>query len=705
MVQLTEFFEGLFGSGTKKAVQKGVVTDLVETSLEPDSSEIEDRYSKDYLKDLETFSKEASSRKPIYHNLMENQKTRDLFFGDGVKWQDVVKKTEGLTEQDFKNYRGRRSEFDSEYKNFENEQANKAAEADKNKFRTYVYNGLINAGLEPTAAKFYSNVSDFVPLYGDASGFEDAIVSYRDGQKTAAALQALLATVGLAPVAGDIIKKTMSPLIKSLKGPELVPAGGPPLSTTDNLETINEEMVKPSEILAGERGAAQIDYMGGNQSKLVRQTSTEWEQWKANNLSDEDKLIIPTNNENLANRIAELSPEGREKALAKLEEMWQKNGVTIGLDGRPVFEINDSVAKFAREEISLVPKKLSEVLEHEELFKAYPKLKDLAIRFMSPAEIKVYTDQGQKAPLGIAAYKTTIDPLNKDLGNGPVLLIRDKKVLDDHGYNTLFHEIQHFVQVSEGKVKTSRVNFGEKINKKLQEKLEDLNSRIEMLLKGSPNYKITGKDKYYIDRLEQQKLNTLAEINYNSQRMNPANKEYYNYENTYKEIDARAVGDRIWDSTKKINSPWTSISAVREFSGDDIIRLKNTKNGKLDLKQYIEDSLELAKKLEYENPDLSLEELDKLKTDFFFTKKDPSSYRITVGEGFYDVATAEQDLSTNYFKEWVIDNTDHLNPEINELEYNEWLESWGKFRDINVPLENIEFPDVYNKGGLMSRSI
>ena len=713
MVQLTDFFESL-GKRTIKKTDSPSLDETEQNKLAFLKGELGVKDS-EKVGGMESL---AVTNELIDWSLMNDEKTQELFLGGHADWTKTMGEvnkdlhsSQKLSRNDFLTYYKDNPEFRDKWDVYHQEKSHSDAKADENSYRSTIYDKLINWGVTPSEAKFYSAAADFAPGWGDLSAFDDAGIAYQEGHKTVAALTAVLATIGLVPLAGDVIRKFGTPIVQSLKnldvGPELVPAGGPPLSAVDNLEEIDQAMTAPSEILAGERGAAELEHMGGNQSKLFRQTSTEWEQWKANNLSDEDKLIIPTNNENLANRIAELSPEGREKALAKLEEMWQKNGVTIGLDGRPIFEIDDKtpLTYFAREEVSLVPKKLGEVLKHEELYKVYPSLKDINIRLMSPDEIKKYKDKGKNV-FGVANFYTFINPLDKSYGKGPVLLIRDKKVLDDHGYNTLFHEIQHFVQGSEGKLSPETIYLGKRINTRLQEKLKNLNSQIETLTKGSPNYQITGKNKYYIDKLEQQKLDTLAEINFNSQRMNPANERYYEYENTYKEIDARAVSNRIWDSSKKINSPWKTISAVRKFSGDDIIRLKNTKNGELDLEQYIKDSLELAKKLEYENPNLSPKELDKLKTDFFFTKKAPSSYRITVGPGLDDVDTVEQDLSSNYFKEWVIDNTDHLNPEINDLEYNEWLDDWSNVRDINLPLEDIEFPAItYNKGGLMSRSI
>ncbi len=644
MVQLTEFFEGLFGSGTKKAVQKGVVTDLVETSLEPDSSEIEDRYSKDYLKDLETFSKEASSKKPIYHNLMENQKTRDLFFGDGVKWQDVVKKTEGLTEQDFKNYRGRRSEFDSEYKNFENEQANKAAEADKNKFRTYVYNGLLNAGLEPTTAKFYSNVSDFVPLYGDASGFEDAIVSYRDGQKTAAALQALLATVGLAPVAGDIIKKTMSPLIKSLKGPELVPAGGPPLSAVDN--QTEELLSDKSEMLIGPKGSGvdgQVPFrpMGSKHwtsgtdkttssflmkgykdlaltpvalvqgfkdwattvpnPKLVKKWQPKWEasvnEWTPfiNDLAKKDgfdatgKTLLDIKN---------LSLENQQLAINKLDKIWQKYGVTFGANGKFIREIDDSKASWDLSKLgyrldnsnTLKVKKglefeplgksisLGELMKHDELYEAYPWLKDVEIQFKDDR----WHMRGGKPRLkylGTASDSTYVIQLSsKALKN-----INSSKSFKTPS-TTLLHEIQHLIQFAEKSVFGGVELAEKKIIKSYLKKAKLHNKRAD-ILRNKISKLSPGKEK---DLLEEKLISEQLTAITSSFK----GRGNYIYRNLWSEIEANNAADRIWYKVKvkKDKSPWSTLKQSYALHGSraELLQLAFTKtDGTFDAKGYV----------------------------------------------------------------------------------------------------------------------
>lgn len=128
------------------------------------------------------------------------------------------------------------------------------------------------------------------------------------------------------------------------------------------------------------------------------------------------------------------------------DTIWSKTGFGRGADTRWRYEINDSAAKYdpqwpvpkekpawskvAADESA--EKKLSEVLDHPELYKAYPLLKD----------VKVLKDPGY--PAEGAVYEA---------GSGPGKLqgaqIRmGVKAAENQG--TLMHEVQHAIQGYEG---------------------------------------------------------------------------------------------------------------------------------------------------------------------------------------------------------------------------------------------------------------
>ena len=114
------------------------------------------------------------------------------------------------------------------------------------------------------------------------------------------------------------------------------------------------------------------------------------------------------------------------KAKAMLEKVedevkiWQSTGWYKDKDGAWKFEIDDSPAKIKNQNAD----KLGDLLEHKELFKAYPELKDIKIK-------KIIDEKGEK----LGYY----DPNKKEIA---INNIGDK--------STLMHEVQHAIQNIEG---------------------------------------------------------------------------------------------------------------------------------------------------------------------------------------------------------------------------------------------------------------
>ena len=127
------------------------------------------------------------------------------------------------------------------------------------------------------------------------------------------------------------------------------------------------------------------------------------------------------------------------KAKAMLEKgedevkIWQSTGWYKDKDGAWKFEIDDSPAKIKNQNAD----KLGDLLEHKELFKAYPELKDIKIK-------KISDERGEK----LGYY----DPNKKEIG---INNIGDK--------STLMHEVQHAIQDIEGfaKGENYRLSHGE----------------------------------------------------------------------------------------------------------------------------------------------------------------------------------------------------------------------------------------------------
>ena len=145
---------------------------------------------------------------------------------------------------------------------------------------------------------------------------------------------------------------------------------------------------------------------------------------------------------------------GQAKAMlekgANEVEIWQKTGWFKDKDEAWKFEIGDSKARLNPNFKS--GEKLGELLEHEELFKAYPELKDISVK-------KINDEGGEK----LGYY----DPRKKEIA------------LSDLGdKSTLMHEVQHAIQEIEGFAKGSgekgesyRLSHGEAEARNVQNRL------------------------------------------------------------------------------------------------------------------------------------------------------------------------------------------------------------------------------------------
>ncbi len=112
-----------------------------------------------------------------------------------------------------------------------------------------------------------------------------------------------------------------------------------------------------------------------------------------------------------------------EKYGANPDKIWEKTGTFKGADGRWRQEVNDSKATVKPQE-DLTGKSLEDVLDHPDLFKAYPDLRHIEV---------VPFKEGEQ--YGRAAY---------DAANDVIHLGKNFKVED------VLHEVQHAIQKREG---------------------------------------------------------------------------------------------------------------------------------------------------------------------------------------------------------------------------------------------------------------
>lgn len=119
--------------------------------------------------------------------------------------------------------------------------------------------------------------------------------------------------------------------------------------------------------------------------------------------------------------------ETLEKDGASAEEIKKVTGWSRGLDNKWKFEIDDSKAKYKEEKIRLGKAvNLNEVLEHEDLFKAYPDLKKVKVK-----EIANLDARGVYSPNFDCIFISENLPTQEKL-------------------KSLIHEVQHAIQVREG---------------------------------------------------------------------------------------------------------------------------------------------------------------------------------------------------------------------------------------------------------------
>ena len=166
-------------------------------------------------------------------------------------------------------------------------------------------------------------------------------------------------------------------------------------------------------------------------------------------------------------------------------EIWQKTGWFKDKDGAWKFEIGDSKARLNPNFKS--GGRLSELLEHEELFKAYPELKDISVKKISddiPKEVSLSTkDAVQREKRGIynVAYnnkKSTI--IRKDLETIDEIIKFEKGEADyvvngerKNGYGAL-HIQKHLDTKNNGWVtKQEYLNMGQMLRKSTMQEADD----------------------------------------------------------------------------------------------------------------------------------------------------------------------------------------------------------------------------------------
>ena len=138
----------------------------------------------------------------------------------------------------------------------------------------------------------------------------------------------------------------------------------------------------------------------------------------------------------LFRQAVQLSEEGK-----NAREIWEATGWYVGPDGKPYYEINDQNARVSLA-LANAPtgtsSNLRRVLNHPELFEAYPELESLKVEYVYGDVNRQGKAAGRLGTLTLSQDGSMQISLNENLRQDPDLL-----------KSVLLHEVQHAIQVME----------------------------------------------------------------------------------------------------------------------------------------------------------------------------------------------------------------------------------------------------------------
>ena len=369
----------------------------------------------------------------------------------------------------------------------ENIKAKTYAQEDLNSIRSSVYNLALNLGAEPRIADNFSTAADWTPIIGDFAGFEDAVDNYKAGNYGTAIFDATLATIGLAPIAGDIIKNI-------LKSTRKIKSKDPYFDSTEELDD-------------------------GISLKIIAGT----------NVADTNTI----------KKLEEFETKRRIIGSDTSNTGWILHPTT----SRPVFEISDAEATINNKFITgpMLKKSdifkqptdmdqvttLQEIFKHKELYKLYPDLKNMRVIINKTLPLGTSGSFQQTAMYGpvltIAPYREIAKSININpdtITQIPNIDFAIENTIEEYK-KTILHEVQHAVQKIE--------NFQSGAN------IDSSGSKFMDWFDSQP-YEI--RQKMQFDVADQMGGEFVSDI---SSSKLPENLRVYFYKNTSGEIESRVV--------------------------------------------------------------------------------------------------------------------------------------------------------------------
>ena len=540
--------------------------------------------------------------------------------------------------------------FKEQYDIVQQKRAITRREKSENSQRNSQYDFFVNKlGFNPKTAENLVATGEWLPLVGSSIAVEDAVDNYRKGNYTEAAFDAAMVGLEFAPVVGKLLRR-------AIKGEELFPTEE--MAGVKRLMAYPKTSKDPQELRISEQ-ETRLQEREGPKVNFDEQVRIDTADLRLRELRQKifpSDMDTPTG-ENLVEDLNMLSPEKQEEYLGGLKEIWRKHGIGFNTEYRPFFEIDDSTAKvntqslfkkyghnpenvnldFFIEHFDILGKEpakpvyLNEILDHPELFKRYPQMKNIPVRLEMDAFNRA-TQWGSYGRKNLDVKDAfTIDDFSVVTLN-PKLF--KSKIEGSYGYKekdktlkspiyVILHEVQHALQ-DEARNIRPLYNDVEASLRTFQ--IDNISKKIEKIEKATPKTIITHSKKDGHITVVDPKLSFLKEqflekdsvqispaaalYQLRLQRINLMNKDTHfdDYLKRFGEVEARNVEHRK-DFTMQERGEITPYDTMtRHFgnSGMDILLVNATDpiTGKMNLSD-IEKNIDIIKNQVKESIDIN----------------------------------------------------------------------------------------------------
>jgi len=495
--------------------------------------------------------------------------------------------------------------FKQQFNEAERLRAIKRRKTSENSIRNSYYDLFTKKfGISPRTSEILTNVVDFTPIVGDVAGFEDAVINYKSGRYGAAAFDAALATIGLAPVAGDAIRK-------SLNGFDIE-------NLTSQIIDYRGKKSPFSDVANYGKGTSPL---GSSVDKAIK----EWDDFVdaegltpyLNKASIENPDLYIAQKLDIIEALPSFPTRLKLLTLSKLDDLWIRHGWNPGAKGKFFTEIDDSEAvlldsssfikDFHTDRISNLGKlgefRLENVLYHKDLFDIYPELKDMNISWksLSPRTAGHYSPSKKEIVVNQDAWKKRRDAVEGSK--------EDIKKINDQLMDLIIHEVQHAIQDIEGVGGFSKYfiesTYGGpgsyEVTRRIKYEIESDQFKINNML--DPKNTVTDKENK-IKNLQKKILankfkldNFLSRLSFtrkikrtSSPKLDDLTDAEFvsGYYRQYNELEARLAEDRKKMQKRFLASPYRSLKSYDAgYSGFDILsQASKDKDGIIDVEKY-----------------------------------------------------------------------------------------------------------------------